>query len=130
MSLPQSKLDRSPTLAPTALIDKVCPQAAQIVPGPVWVARQSHGLRPFGCLRDTPAEEDTTHIRGRATTHDFAGCLAAHRRRVDRSFARDDDVVALRIEADEVEHELRPGHELGAQCCERCAEPARRTCSR
>jgi hypothetical protein len=52
------------------------------------------------------------------------GRLPLERRLVDRPFAGDDEVVASRVEADQIEHELRAGDELGAERCKRRSEAA------
>ena len=76
--------------------------------------------------RDDPAEELAAHAEAPAAGEHRAGGLALEGRRVDAAFARHDQRRRrrARVEARQVEHELGPRDELGAERREPCAEPA------
>src|SRR5438067_8360960 len=77
-------------------------------------------------VADEPAEELAAHAQAPAVVQHRPGRLALERRRVRGPLAGDDEVGAARelVEADEVEHELRTGHELRAERRERGTEAA------
>ena len=55
----------------------------------------------------TPPKTTHAHAGRRAAARDLGRRLSLRRRRVDAPLARDDEVVAARVEADEVEHGRR-----------------------
>src|SRR5713226_8434511 len=96
----------------------------EIRPGARGVSRQGNHLELRKSLADTAAEQDATYSRHHAASGDLAGRLPAGRRAVDRALARDDEVVAGRVEAGEIEDERCTGHQLCAQRRERGTETA------
>src|SRR4051794_13071280 len=100
---------------------KKSPELNEIVRRPRWITRQRNDFELRKSLADAPCEQDATHSRKRAAAGDLPGCLPEGRRTVDGALTGDDNVVATRVEADEVEDKRRAGHQLRAERRERCA---------
>ena len=77
----------------------------------------------------TPPKSSHANPQPLAAADDGARRLALQRRRVDHALAGDDEVGVARaiVEADRVEHELRPLDELAAERRERRTEAAARS---
>ena len=73
-------------------------------------------MRPPNTTQRTPARQQR-----RATS---PGAFPTGRRTVDGALTRDDQVVAARVEADQVEDERRAGQQLRAERRERRAQAA------
>src|SRR6266849_10748298 len=88
---------------------KKSPEGDEVLPGQLWVTRQGNRLELRRCLGDHTAEHEATHSRDSTTPSDLTRCFPSNRGAVYRSFARDHEVVAGWVEADEVEDERRTG---------------------
>src|SRR6266699_6934578 len=96
-------------------VAKKSPEGHEVLPGPARVTRQGNRLELRRSLGDETAEHDATDSCRRAASSHLAGRFPSSGGAVHRPLAADHEVIAGRVEADEVEDERRTRQQLRAQ---------------